>query len=371
MYSPLKTLMLWIPYYKSMPNKKNKRSKKLQKPKLLRMVRMPAAYATESKSPFPRGATRVIRKVDFVGEINGTTAFSLGRFAINPGLSTTFPWLAIQAAGWQFYRVRKMQAQFISRVPTTKSGTIFMFPEYSSSDNSPDNAASALNNADCKDGGIIRNLYMDFNPKSMHLTNPWKLIRDAPVASSLEKYDAAALIVGSWGIDAADDGNPIGQLKLSYEIELASPQAAAGTASAPHGSAFLKRANTAQANGTPIATQFVANPATDGIGVQHLGAGDYRLPKGSYKVEFGGNAICDTNGTVCRHDRSIRKNGLDLDYASSPATAQVANGTMGHSVAHSHVTSDGLSDVFQFLTTLWGAAGVLTTVGDFVKLAVL
>ncbi len=46
---------------------------------------------------------RIVHR-ELLATISGSVAFATNSYVINPGLSSSFPWLATQAAGWEQYR---------------------------------------------------------------------------------------------------------------------------------------------------------------------------------------------------------------------------------------------------------------------------
>jgi len=75
----------------------------------------PAAYGTAIKSNGRKAPPNIVTHKECVAQIMGTSAFTVNTLAINPGLSSTFPWLSIEANGYNYYRFRSFQIRYDPR----------------------------------------------------------------------------------------------------------------------------------------------------------------------------------------------------------------------------------------------------------------
>jgi len=174
------------------------------------------------------GATRVQHR-EFICDISGSTAFAVRRYAINPGFSETFPWLASVAGAFEQYRMHGMVFEFKStsavalNSTNTALGTVIMATEYNPllasfttkremenhvySTSSPP-SASAMHPVECaRDASVLSNLY----------------VRNiAPVTNNDIRFaDIGAFQLATTGMQAA---NVIGELWVTYDIELIKPK---------------------------------------------------------------------------------------------------------------------------------------------------
>ncbi len=60
--------------------------------------------------------------------------FSQLTYKINPGLSLTFPWLSQLAPNFEYYRVVDMDFEFVSKLPTTAAGMVYLAIDYNAAD---------------------------------------------------------------------------------------------------------------------------------------------------------------------------------------------------------------------------------------------
>ena len=57
-------------------------------------------------------ATNIVSHREYLGDINGTTAFTNTTYPLNPGVSQTFPWLSTIAASYQQYKFHGLIFEF-------------------------------------------------------------------------------------------------------------------------------------------------------------------------------------------------------------------------------------------------------------------
>ena len=83
-------------------------------------------------------ATNIITHREFLGDITGTTAFTVRKYRINPGNPQTFPWACNVAVGYQQYKIHGMAFEFKSMltdfVTAGSPGTIVMATSYDAAD---------------------------------------------------------------------------------------------------------------------------------------------------------------------------------------------------------------------------------------------
>jgi hypothetical protein len=173
-------------------------------------------------------ATRVQHR-EYICDIVGSVAWSSRSFAINPGLSDSFPWLASVAGAFEQYRLHGIVFEFKSTSASalnstnTALGTVIMATEYNVlhppfankremenyvySTSSPP-SVSAMHPVECaRDVSVLDNLY----------------VRNAPVpnTSDLRFSDLGRFQISTVGMQAAAT---IGELWCTYDVELIKPK---------------------------------------------------------------------------------------------------------------------------------------------------
>lgn len=176
------------------------------------------------------GQSVVIRHKEFVTEVRGSTAFKVqASFDINPGVVSTFPWLAGVAARFQEYKIRGLVWHYVpssgSAVSSTNAalGTVMLQTSYRSNDSPPSNKMEVLNEYwSCE--SVPSDAFchpIECDPKE----NPFNIqyIRTDAVPASDSKllYDLGQTHLCVSGQQA--DDTVLGDLWCTYEIELKKP----------------------------------------------------------------------------------------------------------------------------------------------------
>jgi len=204
-----------------------------------------------SRSPAPTitnitGGVRVAHR-EFVAELASTGApFNGGSYAINPGLSALFPWLAPIANRYETYKIRKLTAHYEPQCPATTAGYVMMALEYDAADETPSTASQMLNMNDRAGGPIWSPTRFQANLAAGD-KSPSKYTRNGSVTGDIKTYDVGNLYVATQGVTAAT----VGLVYIEYIIDLFTPQM---TASQQQVSGSIIGNGTAAATifGTPI-----------------------------------------------------------------------------------------------------------------------
>ena len=186
------------------------------------------------------GQSIVVRHKEYLGEIQGSIGFAVQHvYDINPGVTYTFPWLSDIARNFQEYRIKGMVFHY---VPTSGSaingtnpaiGSVMIQTSYRATDNQPSSkvemmneywaAESAPNEAFCHP--------IECDPKE----NPFNVqyVRSGvlPTTENQLMYDLGRTFVATSGQQA--NGSVLGDLWVSYEVELKKPQVTSSVASVP------------------------------------------------------------------------------------------------------------------------------------------
>ena len=191
------------------------------------------AVAYSSIQRFPRKSKQTERFTsrDLVATISGSTAFSTTKFVVNPGLSSTFSWLAPNAVKWQQYRFSRLAFIYVTRSATTAKGSVILTPDYNPTDLPPADESHAFNNQNAvEDVPWKQEIICRLDVNAMFFSGPRKQIRSANISGDLNIYDAARLYVSTTG---QADNSVIGNLYVDYDVELYVPQSSPLNGSAP------------------------------------------------------------------------------------------------------------------------------------------
>jgi len=157
------------------------------------------------------------------------TSFDPAVYALNPGQSRTFPWLSVQAEGWERFRFKKLEFEYLSRVPATKEGVVTMGCDYDAADEPPDSELELMAYQNAVQDAIWKNQRITLSPESLNGPDKYRYIRTtfAPPSNTalLRQDDAGKLYVQ---VSSTVAEQPVGSLIVHYTVELITPQLISG-----------------------------------------------------------------------------------------------------------------------------------------------
>lgn len=185
------------------------------------------------------GQSVVVRHKEFLGEILGSTDYTVQkRYSLNPGDSNTFPWLSAIAAQYTEYKVRGMVFHYIPTSGMAVStlnpalGSVMIQTSYRATEDAPLSKVEMMNEYWATESRPSEPFChpIECDPKE----NPFNVqyVRNASVASTenILMYDLGVTTVATTGCPA--NGNVLGDLWCTYEIELKKPKLASLTTEA-------------------------------------------------------------------------------------------------------------------------------------------
>lgn len=196
-------------------------------------VSPPLAVAVNSKNipaksrSVPSGDGRIlVSHREYITDVIGSDLFGTftASFAVNPGVSTTFPWLHHMAYQYEAYRFRSLRFEFCPSLPSTTPGRVFMFLDYDAADVIPGTKQAFLSNHGAVSTSAWCPIEIRADEKDLHKL-PQHINRYGDLAANLDikTYDVANLFVASQGLGVSG-GSPIGELYVTYELEFITPQ---------------------------------------------------------------------------------------------------------------------------------------------------
>lgn len=176
-----------------------------------------------------------IRHREYLGDITGSTGFSVRSYSINPGLEATFPWLSNVAYAYQQYKLHGCLFEFVSTSAdalnsvNTALGTVIMSTQYNSTLPSFSNKAemeqyeyscsskpscSLIHPVECDpDFNVLQHLYVRGGA--------------VPAGTDARLYDLGNFQLATVGMQAAAT---IGELWVTYDVEFFKPRIQPGGA---------------------------------------------------------------------------------------------------------------------------------------------
>lgn len=84
--------------------------------------------------------------------------FNLIKIHVNPGLTSSFPWLSSLARNYLNYQFSQLELCFIPRNSVTKEGSVMMFAEYDPSASDPENRKDFLNRKHAQENQVFKQM---------------------------------------------------------------------------------------------------------------------------------------------------------------------------------------------------------------------
>jgi hypothetical protein len=151
------------------------------------------------------------------------TVVNLG---INPGLPSTFPWLAKVAAGFEKYRFRKLEFFFTPIVgqysAAGSTGKILCMIDWDSADQGPANKRDYEDSVPHTDGMAYQEFALSANHSGLRKNDAWFVrTKFNPPSTDIKTYDLGTLYVATDGFTVTD--TLISELRVRYVVELFNP----------------------------------------------------------------------------------------------------------------------------------------------------
>lgn len=174
----------------------------------------------------------IVRHREYLGDINAAQVFTVTNYAINPGLSTTFPWLAAIASAYEEYEFRGLIFEFkslssdavLSSATSSALGYVAMATQYNAAapnfqdkkalenyeySNSSKPSCTFIHPVECK-----KRLNVD--------THLYVRTGAVPTGQDQKTYDLGEFNIAVGGCQAST--GVLGELWCTYEIELFHPR---------------------------------------------------------------------------------------------------------------------------------------------------
>lgn len=174
----------------------------------------------------------IVRHREYLGDVNATIDFTPTRYFINPGLSSTFPWLSNIALSFEQYRIRGMLFEYkslssdavLSSATSSALGAVIMSTQYDVLDDIFPDKFTMENylyaNSDKPSCSFIHPIECKKNQTSVSEL----YTRDETIPNNADQrlYDLGVFTIATVGMQAAS--GVAGELWCTYEIELYKPK---------------------------------------------------------------------------------------------------------------------------------------------------
>lgn len=284
-----------------------------------RSVSAAAAYSRGQRTvePLVKGSYghTNIKHRELIASVAGSSAFTVAfAFALNPGLASSFPWLSVQAQGWEQYKFNKLKFCYYTRTGTATPGSVLLVPDYDAADTAPasEQIASAYRDV-VEEVPWIEEFSCSLDPVAMAEPGNRKYVRTGTLAPNLDikTYDAGTLFL------CTTDGTAVnwGKLWVEYDVDLYVPQL-------PSGGANLTTSSKVVGSGSVSKAAIFGSNASITGGLTLTAAANTLVfgSPGQYLVSYqvAGTAITGTQPTVSASTATVAL--LNLDGAFPTAT---------------------------------------------------
>lgn len=292
--------------------------------------RVQMAPASQNMSAQRRGDHSVRhREMERIGSVPGSVSFGIvANYAINPALSTTFPWLSGVAQHYESYTIENLVVRYKNLKGTDADGNVIISYDPDTLDGGPASAIQQTQSCAYIDGAVWRIFEMRVPCRRERLYT-----RTGPVVGGdLKTYDAGRIWISAEG---CADTSTHGYLELEYDVVLHDKQSqTAGSAPAANTrlTQYNLSANSVVAAGSAIPyDELVVAPSVDPPTV--VGGVFTLVTPGWYHVLW--NAKASTGDTVELY--------VDSSALGIPVLMQLPNGASAS--GDTFVESDGSTTV--------------------------
>lgn len=321
-----------------------------------------------------------IRHREFLGDVYSpatASAFSLATYAINPGVTGTFPFLSTIAQQFQQYRFQGLAFEFKSTSALAMAsgtnlamGTVMMAAQYRANAPLFTNKLVLMNEMWSVDGRPSDCFMLPIECAPSESSLDVLYVRTGSLATAnddLKFYDLARLSLAMTGISATSQ--ILGELWVTYDVELFKPQAL----EILNTSAPLYQGTT---SGGLYTSPFIGLVTTyDNIGMSSGLAGTL-VPNSSYQGYFGSNvtpwvtqiqnstlpaSITTNAGSIILPVGLIGTYMLVLQYTGTAATTTVVVGTDAYGTAAPGFVTQASQNNWKIVRTMSGNVGAGST----------
>lgn len=168
-----------------------------------------------------------VKHREFIGDIAGATVFTTGVTPINPGIFSTFPWLANLAVMFEKYQFRSLSFEYETESSTSTVGKVILAIDYDANDSPPLSKQQLMSYHNASSSSVWQNNTTYADSLDIKGFGPERFIRTGTLSANqdIKTFDLGNLFVGLQG---CANNSIIGELYVCYDVELITPQAQFG-----------------------------------------------------------------------------------------------------------------------------------------------
>jgi hypothetical protein len=282
---------------------------------------------------------------------------------MNPGLSA-FTGLSTEANLYDRYRVLRWDIEYVpSNAVFTTAGIVYLAYDVDIGDGTPTTSAALTNYEGNVRDQVYEKICLRVPPNKVHEQVKSKKTRCGPIPGDYELTDVCTLLVAT---DDCANANDLGKLYLIYEIELLNRQYDIVARLPKNLNVRNLSANLSFTTGVAKNLDFDES-IVSGFDISDA-SGVYTLPCGAFLIT-GTVIFRDTASETFTSTVELLVNGVSTSPPQAQTTAEASTAS-NHQQAFCFYASSADSFTIALSTTLTGAAGTLTAVGDNSRLAI-
>jgi len=283
----------------------------------------PTSFGTKITSAKPMssksvsGGVRVQNRELLNGSVLGSTSFSVtDSYNVNPGLASSFPWLSIQAAQYEQYKIHSLRFIFVPSVSTSSIGDVMIMHDYNSQDPPPTMEVQFLDHPGAIISSVWESVTFQSNAREMLIPGPKKFVRAVATAGDIKTYDGGCVYIAS---NNCAGSTAIGKLFVEYDVEFYIPQLTPPVNNPEI--TFMAYNTSIQTITTAVPTNILlSSPLFDPLGFSsgyNAGTGVFTPPAGTYRIEAYYNGA--NSGTAAtNYQIQFQKRGADIPATLGP-----------------------------------------------------
>lgn len=186
-----------------------------------------AAYSNKNVTGKPKQTHNAkgdvfVEHSEFIQDINGSVAFAASGLAVNPGISTTFPWLSQIAPNYESYKFDVLEFTFETSVGSQTAGKMMLAVDYDASDPAPVMKSQIASYQDYASDAPWRSFRQHNKAENLSKRKSYYVRSGPPPANSdIKLYDVGNLFAATQGMT---DASIVGELYVKYKVKLMTPQ---------------------------------------------------------------------------------------------------------------------------------------------------
>lgn len=167
-----------------------------------------------------QGDCRIVHR-EYLGDVPMAASFQSNKYAINPGLARTFPWLSTVANRYESYRFNRLRFCFETSCSSTQTGSVLLIPDYDAIDAAPLDKIQALSYRNSARAQAWLSFCQESSREDLNKQKSYFVRPGAnPAGTDIRLFDVGNMFLCVQGSDT----NTVGELWVEYDVHLMTPQ---------------------------------------------------------------------------------------------------------------------------------------------------